>query len=42
VFHKRETPNWPVRTRECVVEGGTPLPETMPKDKSKKKKDKQQ
>ncbi len=37
-FINEKPPNWPVRTRECVVKGGHPL-ETMPKNKSKKKKE---
>jgi hypothetical protein len=36
-FINEETPNWPVRTRECVVEGGGTPPETMTKTRAKRR-----
>ncbi len=37
-FVNEEPPNWPVRTRECVVKGGHSL-EAMPSSKSRKNKE---
>ena len=37
-FINEEPPNWPVRTRECVVKKGHTL-EAMPSSKSRKKKE---